>query len=65
MKHKTELLRKASQIAKGFFYSDSDCDIAWQPFEDFSERELKNEVRILTESIYKAMLWAQNDNCEV
>jgi hypothetical protein len=61
MKHKTEMVKKANEIAKGFFYSDSDCDTAWQPFEDFSESELKTEVRSLTESIYNAMLWVQNE----
>jgi hypothetical protein len=61
MKHKTEMIKRANQIAKGFFYSDDKCKIAWQPFEEWNDSELKNEVNNLTESIYKAMLWVQNE----
>lgn len=59
MKTKEQMKRRAIAIAEGFFYSDDDCETAWQPFEDYSRSELKQEAKNLSEVIYKAMQWSQ------
>ena len=61
MKTNSELLERAYGIAESHIYCDDDCDIAWQPFEDFDEEELKDMTHDLAQSIYQAMLWAQGD----
>ena len=59
MKTKDELKARARGIAEGFFYCDDECEIAWQPFEDYPDRFISEQVDDLTETIYNAMLWAQ------
>ena len=58
-KSKEQMKRRAIAIAEGFFYSDDECTIAWQPFEGYSRAELKQEAKNLSEVIYKAMQWSQ------
>ena len=62
MKSKEQLKRRAIGIAEGFFYCDDECDIPWEPFENWSRSELKNEAKNLSELIYNSMLWAQEDH---
>jgi hypothetical protein len=61
-KSNSELLERAYGIAESFFYSDDDCDIAWEPLEDLSKNELKDLTHDLAQSILLAMEWAQNEN---
>lgn len=58
-KNQSELLARAYGIAESHFFSDDECTVAWQPFEDFNDDELSAQVNDLAESIYQAMLWAQ------
>ena len=58
-KNQSELLARAYGIAESHFFSDDECQIAWQPFEDFDDDELSALVNDLAESIYQSMLWAQ------
>ena len=58
-KNQSELLARAYGIAESHFYSDDECQIPWQPFEDFDDDELSALVNDLAESIYQSLLWAQ------
>lgn len=62
MKTNSELLERAYAIAESHIYSDDECEIAWQPFEHFSDDELKDLTHDLAQSILLAMEWAQNEN---
>jgi hypothetical protein len=62
MKSKEQLKLRAIGIAEGFFYCDDECDIPWEPFENWSRSEIKQEARNLSELIYNSMLWAQEDH---
>lgn len=63
MKSNSELLERAYAIAESHIYSDDDCEIAWQPFEHFSDDELKDLTHDLAQSILLAMQWSQeNEN---
>jgi hypothetical protein len=55
------MLERAYGIAEGFFYCDDECEIPWQPFEDWSKRAIDDELNNLAESIYQAMKWAKNE----
>jgi hypothetical protein len=61
MRSNEQLKRRSIAIAEGFFYSDDECEIAWQPFEDYSRHELKREAKDLAALIYKSMIWAQEN----
>ena len=62
MKTNSQLLERAYAIAESHIYSDDECEIAWQPFEHFSDDELKDMTHDLAQSILLAMEWAQNEN---
>ena len=63
MKTNSELLERAYAIAESHIYSDDDCEIAWQPFEHFSDEELQDMTHDLAQSILLAMQWSQeNEN---
>ena len=62
MKTNSQLLERAYAIAESHIYSDDECEIAWQPFEHFSEDELKDMTHDLAQSILLAMEWAQEND---
>jgi hypothetical protein len=59
MRTNSELLERAYGIAEAHFYSDDECEIAWEPFEDFSDEDLKDQLHDLAQVILHAMQWAQ------
>jgi hypothetical protein len=59
MKTKDELRTRARAIAESYFYSDDDCEIAWEPFEDYPDGWLQENAGELEYLIYQAMKWAQ------
>jgi hypothetical protein len=60
MKTTAELRDRAQAIAESHFYCDEDCEIAWQPFEYWPDEDLIEACDSLTDSVYRAMLWAQS-----
>jgi len=62
MKTNSQLLERAYAIAESHFYSDDECQIAWEPFEDWEQDELQDQVHELAQTILLAMEWAQNEN---
>ena len=61
MRTNSQLLERAYAIAESHIYSDDDCEIAWQPFEHFSDDELKDMTHDLAQSILLAMEWSQDN----
>lgn len=59
MKTDKELKQYAKGFAEGFFYTDSSCTTAWEPFEHEEPREIKRECALLAKRVFEAMLWAQ------
>lgn len=59
MKTNKELKQYAKGFAEGFFYTDSSCTTAWQPFEHEEPAEIKRECALLAKRVFEAMEWAQ------
>lgn len=62
--NKEQMKARAWGIAEGFFYSDDECEEAWQPFEDWSDSSIAREVHNMAHTIFNAMLWAQGDQTD-
>ena len=60
MKTIDELKARARGIAESHFYSDDECDIPWEPFENSEKKEIDTEVDNLADAIFNAMKWAQS-----
>jgi len=61
MKTNSQLLERAYGIAESHFYADDDCQIAWEPFEDWEQDELQDQVHELAQTILLAMQWSQDN----
>jgi len=61
MKTNKQLKQYAKGLAEGFFYTDSSCTIAWQPFECEEPAEIKKECALLAQRVFEAMQWAQGE----
>ena len=59
-----ELKARAWRIAEGMFYSDDECEFAWQPFEDWDDEALRELVSDVANTIFTNMVWAQGDDDE-
>ena len=58
-KEKMEAL--AWGIAESHFYSDDECQVPWEPFEDWDEDDITEQVADLALVIFNAMVWAQGE----
>ena len=47
-------------IAESHFYSDDDCDIPWEPFEDWPDEDIREQVEDMEKTIFIALLWARD-----
>ena len=59
---KEEMKVRSWAIAESHFYSDDECEVPWQPFEDWDKDELEFQVSELAAVIFNAMLWAQGES---
>lgn len=50
-----EIKKYAYGFAEGFFYADD--DIPWEPFEDWDDEDIREQVNIMAASVVKAMIW--------
>ncbi len=57
MKTNEEIQEEAYAIAYGCFHCED--GEAWEPFENYSEGEIAEEVEMMTDIIARAMRWAQ------
>jgi hypothetical protein len=61
MKTNSELLERAYGIAESQFYSDDECEIPWEPFEDYPKEEIQEQLHDLAQTILLAMQWSQDN----
>ncbi len=61
MKTKEQLKARAWGIAEAHFYSDDDCEYAWQPFETWDKEDIDEQIDDLANTIFNAMVWAQEN----
>ena len=59
MKTDEQIEDRALAIAYGHFHCED--GEAWEPFENYSEEEIAEEVEMLTDVIARAMRWAQEE----
>jgi hypothetical protein len=59
MKTLTELKERAHAIASQHFYADVDDLTPWQPFEDYDDEWIQEEIESMAEMLVGQMLWAQ------
>jgi hypothetical protein len=57
MKTNEEIQEEAYAIAYGHYHCED--GEAWEPFENYSEEEIAEEVEMMTAIIARAMRWAQ------
>ena len=60
-KSNSELLERAYGIAESFFYSDDECQEPWEPFEDYPNEEIQEQLHDLAQTILLAMQWSQDN----
>ncbi len=62
MRTNSQLLERAYGIAESFFYSDDECEVPWEPFEDYEKEEIQEQLHELAQTILQAMLWSQEND---
>ena len=60
MKTLAEIKTRAHAIASMHFYADVDDLIPWEPFEDYSDEWIQDEIESMAEMLVVSMLWAQS-----
>lgn len=60
MKTSAEIKERAHAIASMHFYADIDDLTAWEPFEDYSDEWIQDEIESMAEMLVVSMLWAQS-----
>ena len=60
MKTLDEIKTRAHAIASMHFYSDVDECAAWEPFEDYDDEWIQDEIESMAEMLVISMLWAQS-----
>ena len=59
MKTLAEIKTRARAMAEMHFYSDVDDLTAWEPFENYSDEWIQDEIESMTDMLVISMLWAQ------
>lgn len=62
MKTKTEIRKRARAIAEMHYYADTDERILWEPFENYPEEWIREEIANMSQMLARNMLWAQEKN---
>jgi hypothetical protein len=60
MKTLAEIKTRAHAIASMHFYADVDDLTAWEPFEDYDDEWIQDEIESMAEMLVISMLWAQS-----
>jgi hypothetical protein len=56
-----EIKQRAQAIALMHFYADLDDLLLWEPFQDYNDEWIADEIENMTEMLVGQMLWAQGD----
>jgi hypothetical protein len=59
MKTLAEIKERAHAIASMHFYADVDDLTAWEPFEDYDDEWIAEEIENMADTLTRNMLWAQ------
>lgn len=62
MKTLAEIKERAHAIASMNFYADVDELTAWEPFEDYSDEWIQEEIKYMADMLVGQMLWAQKQS---
>ncbi len=57
MKTRKQIRKYAEGVAWAHFYSDEDTP--WEPFENYPQDWMDEQVESLADAVERAMLWAQ------
>jgi hypothetical protein len=60
MRTLAEIKQRAQAIAEMHFYADPDSLLLWEPFQDYNDEWIADEIENMTEMLVKQMLWAQS-----
>jgi hypothetical protein len=60
MKTLDEIKQRAHAIASMHFYADLDDLTPWEPFENYSDDWIQDEIEYMTDMLVGQMLWAQS-----
>ncbi len=60
MKTLAEIKIRARAMAEMHFYADVDDLTAWEPFENYSDEWIQDEIESMTDMLVISMLWAQS-----
>ena len=60
MRTKDEMMKYARGFAESHFYADFDDLRAWEPFENYSEEWMADEVDSLADALFRVMRWVQD-----
>lgn len=54
-----EIKQRAQAIALMHFYADLDGLLLWEPYQDYNDEWIADEIENMTEMLVGQMLWAQ------
>lgn len=60
MKTLAEIKERADAIASMHYYADVDDLTAWEPFEDYSDEWIQEEIKNMSDMLVGQMVWAQS-----
>ena len=61
MKTLAEIKKRAFAIAQMHFYADLDDNTLWEPFENYNDEWIAEEIENMADMLTKHMLWAQGE----
>lgn len=64
MKTLAEIKQRATAIASMHFYADLDGKTPWEPFENYNDEWIADEIEYMADMLTGQMLWAQGDTDE-
>jgi len=61
MKTLPEIQHLAATMAEMHFYADYEDKTAWEPFENYPEAWVEEQMDNMAEMLVRVMVWAQSD----
>jgi hypothetical protein len=64
MKTLEQIKERAQAIAVMHFYADVDGNTPWEPFENYEDEWIANQIEDMADMLVGQMLWAQQGETE-
>ena len=61
MKTLEQIKERAQAIAEMHFYADVDDGTLWEPFENYEDEWIAEEIASMADMLIRQMLWSQGD----